>query len=387
MAPDESALGEEFPSLAGIVAPLWEESYIEAQAVNDMAVLQTDLTFFDQGSIMSLGNDTLHRQMLFGESILPDGGLDSLEPTPWWEDGGNSPLITPHFLASPSLAMLDTTPADLQSGYTPVPLACLELYPSSTSHFPVDNSQAGENDVVVGSGQDNRLRSGKKKKHAAKPRGKRDKPGGSKKPTPSRSAPATLVLAVAAPLQRSRRARGRQEKGEKEDELQPRGTDPSALGFKPHRDLAQHAARHLHAPGHGLEDIVDIDGGEDDEDDEDDEGAALASAAVDTFGYRARLPGKRGYIEAPKGRAMSKAAIAQLKADSQGAEEQYDSLLAEATSLWDEVLDLRMEILRHHDCDCELIQTYVQNAARAISASGGRPVVWGTGSAEAGSCC
>ena len=91
---------------------------------------------------------------------------------------------------------------------------------------------------------------------------------------------------------------------------------------------------------------------------------------------------ERNRLAATKCRLKTKAAVQLLEAESFAASRQRASLLAEARSLWDEVLRLRSQLLYHHDCNCALINTYLQNAARAISETGGRVRIWGARAAR-----
>ncbi|ROW08542.1 hypothetical protein VPNG_06193 [Cytospora leucostoma] len=69
---------------------------------------------------------------------------------------------------------------------------------------------------------------------------------------------------------------------------------------------------------------------------------------------------------ATKCRAKAKAATAELEATEREMELKHQELSAQATSLQDEVLALKNELLLHGNCDCEPIQQYLTNAAKNI---------------------
>ena len=74
--------------------------------------------------------------------------------------------------------------------------------------------------------------------------------------------------------------------------------------------------------------------------------------------------------------ARTKAATAQLEVTSRTESETHAELLVEVARLKDEVLFYRAELLRHEDCECEVIRTYIKNAAVTISETGGT-WIWG----------
>lgn len=55
-----------------------------------------------------------------------------------------------------------------------------------------------------------------------------------------------------------------------------------------------------------------------------------------------------------------------LKVAGDRVEEEHAVLVANAAALRSQVLDLKNELLKHGDCDCELIRTYIENAARRL---------------------
>lgn len=90
---------------------------------------------------------------------------------------------------------------------------------------------------------------------------------------------------------------------------------------------------------------------------------------------------QRNRAAATKCRKKSKVAIAQLEATDRALSEQHSELSATVTGLRDEVLALKNEILLHGNCDCEIIQSYLTNAARNLK---GTMAAAGQGSAAAG---
>jgi len=116
-----------------------------------------------------------------------------------------------------------------------------------------------------------------------------------------------------------------------------------------------------------------VDDNDDDDDDDNDRDRRRPAAASQR---------ERNHLAATKCRTKTKAAVQHLEAESLAVSHQRASLLAEARSLWDEVLRLRSQLLYHHDCNCALINAYLQNAARAISETGGRVRIWGARAAR-----
>ncbi|KAL1900542.1 hypothetical protein Sste5346_002265 [Sporothrix stenoceras] len=87
---------------------------------------------------------------------------------------------------------------------------------------------------------------------------------------------------------------------------------------------------------------------------------------------------ERNRMAATKCRAKSKAAISKLEEDERAVTEERNNLYAQKEVLVDEVLNLRMELIRHGHCVGDKnIQNYLQNAARMIGNSGGRQIIWG----------
>lgn len=87
---------------------------------------------------------------------------------------------------------------------------------------------------------------------------------------------------------------------------------------------------------------------------------------------------ERNRMAATKCRAKSKAAISQLEEDERAVTEERNNLFAQKEVLVDEVLNLRMELIRHGHCVGDNnIQNYLQNAARTIGNSGGKNMIWG----------
>lgn len=78
---------------------------------------------------------------------------------------------------------------------------------------------------------------------------------------------------------------------------------------------------------------------------------------------------QRNRVAANKCRKKSKAAIAQLETTERALAEQHASLLATASSLREQVVSLKNEILLHGKCDCDIIQHYLKNAARDLRES------------------
>lgn len=74
----------------------------------------------------------------------------------------------------------------------------------------------------------------------------------------------------------------------------------------------------------------------------------------------------RNRAAATKCRMKSKVAIAQLEATERVLSDQHSQLSATVTGLRDEVLTLKNEILLHGNCDCDLINHYLRNAARNL---------------------
>ena len=87
---------------------------------------------------------------------------------------------------------------------------------------------------------------------------------------------------------------------------------------------------------------------------------------------------ERNRMAATKCRAKSKAAISKLEEDERAVTEERNNLFAQKEVLVDEVLSLRMELIRHGNCVGDNnIQNYLQNAARTIGNSGGKNMIWG----------
>ncbi|CAK7563513.1 MAG: hypothetical protein SEPTF4163_001382 [Sporothrix epigloea] len=86
----------------------------------------------------------------------------------------------------------------------------------------------------------------------------------------------------------------------------------------------------------------------------------------------------RNRAAATKCRAKSRAAISKLEEDERAVTEAHSALSAQKVELVDEVLSLRMELIRHGHCvGNDNIQNYLNNAARVIGDSGGRNMFWG----------
>ncbi|CAK7271503.1 hypothetical protein SEPCBS57363_004655 [Sporothrix epigloea] len=86
----------------------------------------------------------------------------------------------------------------------------------------------------------------------------------------------------------------------------------------------------------------------------------------------------RNRAAATKCRAKSKAAISKLEEDERAVTEEHSALSAQKVELVDEVLSLRMELIRHGHCvGNDNIQNYLNNAACVIGDSGGRNMFWG----------
>lgn len=75
---------------------------------------------------------------------------------------------------------------------------------------------------------------------------------------------------------------------------------------------------------------------------------------------------------ATKCRAKAKAARTELETTEKEMEWQHQELSAQASSLQDEVLLLKNELLMHGNCDCEAIQRYLTNAANSIGSGMGQ---------------
>jgi len=86
---------------------------------------------------------------------------------------------------------------------------------------------------------------------------------------------------------------------------------------------------------------------------------------------------ERNRIAATKCRVRSKAAVKHLEIHERAMSDSHNKLVAERDELRIHVLDLRELLLQHGNCGCELVRTYVQNAARRIAETGGRYPIWG----------
>lgn len=86
---------------------------------------------------------------------------------------------------------------------------------------------------------------------------------------------------------------------------------------------------------------------------------------------------ERNRIAAAKCRVRSKAAVKHLEIHERAISDSHNKLVAERDELRTHVLDLRELLLQHSNCDCELVRTYIQNAARRIAETGGRYPIWG----------
>jgi len=75
---------------------------------------------------------------------------------------------------------------------------------------------------------------------------------------------------------------------------------------------------------------------------------------------------KRNRIAASKCRAKKKAAMADLEATKKTMYTEHYQLSTTVTGLREEVLILKNELLKHGNCDCEVIQQYLTNAAKNI---------------------
>ncbi|KAJ9129475.1 hypothetical protein NKR23_g12526 [Pleurostoma richardsiae] len=75
----------------------------------------------------------------------------------------------------------------------------------------------------------------------------------------------------------------------------------------------------------------------------------------------------RNRAAASKCRTKSRAAINQLEESHKAVSEKHDMLSVHHAQLQNEVLLLKMEILRHGECDCPLIREYIANTALLIS--------------------
>ncbi|KAH8754869.1 hypothetical protein F5883DRAFT_650346 [Diaporthe sp. PMI_573] len=76
---------------------------------------------------------------------------------------------------------------------------------------------------------------------------------------------------------------------------------------------------------------------------------------------------KRNSMAARKCRAKTKAAVADLEATEKAMCTEHYRLSTTVTGLREEVLMLKNELLKHGNCDCEIIQQYLTNAAKKIA--------------------
>lgn len=78
----------------------------------------------------------------------------------------------------------------------------------------------------------------------------------------------------------------------------------------------------------------------------------------------------RNRTAATKCRAKAKAAATELETAERESEIRHQRLSAQATSLQNEVLALKNEVLMHGNCDSEVIQQYLTNAAKRVIGGG-----------------
>ncbi|ROW06771.1 hypothetical protein VMCG_04142 [Cytospora schulzeri] len=78
----------------------------------------------------------------------------------------------------------------------------------------------------------------------------------------------------------------------------------------------------------------------------------------------------RNRTAATKCRAKAKAAATELETMERETESKHRKLSAQASSLQNEVLELKNEVLMHGNCDSDVIQQYLSNAARRVIGGG-----------------
>lgn len=118
---------------------------------------------------------------------------------------------------------------------------------------------------------------------------------------------------------------------------------------------------------------------DDEPDSEDDQGKdapgdSNASRACSPAPHAPQLTGPdhraRNRTAATKCRAKAKAAATELETAERESEFRHRRLSAQATSLQNEVLALKNEVLMHGNCDSEVIQQYLTNAAKRVIGGG-----------------
>lgn len=87
---------------------------------------------------------------------------------------------------------------------------------------------------------------------------------------------------------------------------------------------------------------------------------------------------ERNRVAATKCRAKTKEAISRLEEHEKAVSDRREYLSAEKAALMNEVLALRLELLRHSKCPADAnIQNYLRNAAIMIGQTGGTHPIWG----------
>ncbi|KAF3062267.1 putative bzip transcription factor protein [Daldinia childiae] len=75
---------------------------------------------------------------------------------------------------------------------------------------------------------------------------------------------------------------------------------------------------------------------------------------------------ERNRVAAHKCRQKAKQSMSELQIRERELSQQNRILLEHAGSLRDEILDLKNEILKHSNCDSDIIQNYISRAARDV---------------------
>lgn len=87
---------------------------------------------------------------------------------------------------------------------------------------------------------------------------------------------------------------------------------------------------------------------------------------------------ERNRVAATKCRAKTKAAITKLEEVERAVSDRREYLSAERSALINEVLSLRLELIRHSNCQTDSnIDNYLRNAAIMIGQTGGTHRIWG----------
>lgn len=91
-----------------------------------------------------------------------------------------------------------------------------------------------------------------------------------------------------------------------------------------------------------------------------------ADTLVDLHEYKAKDKLRRNRAAATKCRKRKNDETESLKAVGEKIQAKHVLLTANLAVLKDEVLELKNEVLKHGACDCVLITTYIENAAKAL---------------------